>query len=107
MSMYSIRQPFNATRINASGIESRVRQLHKENGCSNGLLCRNSATDTNEGSTGRGKGKAGFWEEFESLQQLECRHLFSRKEGLRLENRAKNRYKNILPCKIYICIVSS
>ncbi|KAL2749537.1 tyrosine-protein phosphatase corkscrew isoform X1 [Vespula maculifrons] len=96
-SVVHLRQPFNATRINASGIESRVRQLHKENGCSNGLLCRNGATDTNEGSTGRGKGKAGFWEEFESLQQLECRHLFSRKEGLRLENRAKNRYKNILP----------
>lgn len=96
-SVVHLRQPFNATRINASGIESRVRQLHKENGCSNGLLCRNGTTDTNEGSTGRGKGKAGFWEEFESLQQLECRHLFSRKEGLRLENRAKNRYKNILP----------
>lgn len=96
-SVVHLRQPFNATRINASGIESRVRQLHKENGCSNGLLCRNGTTDSNEGTTGRGKGKAGFWEEFESLQQLECRHLFSRKEGLRLENRAKNRYKNILP----------
>lgn len=91
------RQPFNATRINASGIESRVKQLHKENGCSNGWLCWNGATGNNEGGAGRGKGKAGFWEEFESLQQLECRHLFSRKEGLRPENRAKNRYKNILP----------
>ncbi|KYM83745.1 Tyrosine-protein phosphatase non-receptor type 11 [Atta colombica] len=80
-SVVHLRQPFNATRINASSIESRVRQLHKENGCSNG----------------RGKGKAGFWEEFESLQQQECRHMFSRKEGLRSENRAKNRYKNILP----------
>jgi len=94
------RQPFNATRINASGIESRVRQLQKtvklkENGCSNG--CWNGATGNNESGVGRGKGKAGFWEEFESLQQLECRHLFSRKEGLRPENRAKNRYKNILP----------
>lgn len=94
------RQPFNATRINASGIESRVRQLHKENGCSNGWLW-NGATSSNEGGAGRGKGKAGFWEEFESLQQLECRHLFSRKEGLRSENRAKNRYKNILPCMIF------
>lgn len=90
------RQPFNATRINASGIESRVKQLHKENGCSNGWLW-NGTTGNNEGGAGRGKGKAGFWEEFESLQQLECRHLFSRKEGLRPENRAKNRYKNILP----------
>lgn len=91
------RQPFNATRINASGIESRVKQLHKENGCSNGWLCWNGATGNNEGGVGRSRGKAGFWEEFESLQQLECRHLFSRKEGLRPENRAKNRYKNILP----------
>ncbi|KYM98902.1 Tyrosine-protein phosphatase non-receptor type 11, partial [Cyphomyrmex costatus] len=80
-SVVHLRQPFNATRINASSIESRVRQLHKENGCSNG----------------RGKGKAGFWEEFESLQQQECRRVFSRQEGLRPENRAKNRYKNILP----------
>ncbi|XP_003489537.1 tyrosine-protein phosphatase corkscrew isoform X1 [Bombus impatiens] len=95
-SVVHLRQPFNATRINASGIESRVRQLHKENGCSNGWLW-NGATSSNEGGAGRGKGKAGFWEEFESLQQLECRHLFSRKEGLRSENRAKNRYKNILP----------
>lgn len=78
-----------------------MRQLHKENGCSNGWLCWNGATGSNEGGAGRGKGKAGFWEEFESLQQLECRHLFSRKEGLRPENRAKNRYKNILPCKIF------
>lgn len=44
-------------------------------------------------------GKAGFWEEFESLQQQECKYLFSRKEGQRPENRNKNRYKNILPCK--------
>ncbi|XP_034946354.1 tyrosine-protein phosphatase corkscrew-like isoform X2 [Chelonus insularis] len=96
-SVVHLRQPFNATRINASGIESRVRQLHKENGCSNGWTCWNGAPGSDEVGAGRGKGKAGFWEEFESLQQLECRHLFSRKEGLRPENRAKNRYKNILP----------
>ncbi|XP_031785909.1 tyrosine-protein phosphatase corkscrew isoform X1 [Nasonia vitripennis] len=96
-SVVHLRQPFNATRINASGIESRVRQLHKENGCSNGWLCWNGVNGVDDEEAGRGKGKAGFWEEFESLQQLECRHLFSRKEGLRPENRAKNRYKNILP----------
>lgn len=50
-------------------------------------------------------GKAGFWEEFESLQQQECRHLFSRKEGQKAENRNKNRYKNILPCKICISLL--
>ncbi|KAG1683060.1 Tyrosine-protein phosphatase non-receptor type 11 [Nymphon striatum] len=72
-----LKQPFNTTRINASGIESRVKELQKENGFSSG--------------------KAGFWEEFESLQQQECKHLYSRKEGQKPETRAKNRYKNILP----------
>ncbi|XP_050303193.1 tyrosine-protein phosphatase corkscrew isoform X2 [Anthonomus grandis grandis] len=73
-----LKQPFNATRINASGIHSRVKQLQSENG-------PNSF------------GKAGFWEEFESLQQQEFKHLYSRKEGSKPENRNKNRYKNILP----------
>ncbi|BET02499.1 Tyrosine-protein phosphatase [Nesidiocoris tenuis] len=72
-----LRQPFNATKINVYGIDSRVKELQKENS--------------------QWSGKAGFWEEFESLQQQECKHLFSRKEGQRPENRAKNRYKNILP----------
>ncbi|KAH6933520.1 hypothetical protein HPB50_015893 [Hyalomma asiaticum] len=31
------------------------------------------------------------------LQQQECKNLYSRKDGQRPENRAKNRYKNILP----------
>lgn len=31
------------------------------------------------------------------LQQQECRLLYPRKEGQRLENKPKNRYKNILP----------
>ncbi|CAH1105438.1 unnamed protein product [Psylliodes chrysocephalus] len=73
-----LKQPFNATRINASGIHSRVKQLQSENG-------PNSF------------GKAGFWEEFESLQQQEFKHLYHRKEGIKPENRNKNRYKNILP----------
>lgn len=33
------------------------------------------------------------------LQQQECKLLYPRKEGQRPENKAKNRYKNILPCK--------
>ncbi len=74
-----LKQPYNATRIHASGIESRVRELQKEHSISTG--------------------KGGFWEEFESLQQQECKHLYSRKEGQKPENRNKNRYKNILPCK--------
>ncbi|KAL5013867.1 hypothetical protein ScPMuIL_008137 [Solemya velum] len=70
-----LKQPFNATRITASGIDSRVKQLTKE----------------------VNKSKGGFWDEFEQLQQQEVRHLYSRREGQRPENKAKNRYKNILP----------
>lgn len=72
-----LRQPFNATRIPASGLENRVKQLEKEK----------------EGQ----KTKGGFWDEFEQLQQMEVRHLYSRKEGQRIENKQRNRYKNILP----------
>lgn len=73
-----LKQPFNATRITASNIHQRVKQLQGENGP-------------------KSFGKAGFWEEFESLQQQEFKHLYSRKEGNKVENRNKNRYKNILP----------
>lgn len=69
-----LKQPLNATKIPAAGIEMRVKELNRENGK-----------------------KAGFWEEFESLQQQEIKHLFSRKEGQKPCNRQKNRYKNILP----------
>lgn len=74
-----LKLPFNATRITASTIDCRVRELSKENGPLSGNY------------------KAGFWEEFEYLQQQECKHLYKRKEGQKPENRAKNRYKNILP----------
>lgn len=115
-------QPLKATRITATSMESRVREL-------------NRPTDVGE------KAKQGFWEEFEvshsvlwarggpaegrgwgrwdgccglcgrvgprlkppppcqMLQQQECRLLYPRKEGQRLENKPKNRYKNILPCE--------
>uniref|UniRef100_A0A8C9RMF7 protein-tyrosine-phosphatase n=1 Tax=Scleropages formosus TaxID=113540 RepID=A0A8C9RMF7_SCLFO len=73
-----LKQPFNATRINAANIENRVRELNK-------------VADNSE------KPKQGFWEEFEVLQQQECKLLYPRKEGQRLENKSKNRYKNILP----------
>nr|XP_039250080.1 tyrosine-protein phosphatase non-receptor type 11-like [Styela clava] len=72
-----LKQPYNATRISAAHIDRRVSQLVK----------------SNEEPTS----KAGFWEEFEALQQTECKHLYSRKEGAKPENKAKNRYKNILP----------
>ncbi|XP_052820621.1 tyrosine-protein phosphatase non-receptor type 11-like isoform X1 [Mya arenaria] len=76
-----LRHPYNATRIAARSIDNRVNQL---------------ARDTSHKDEGA-KGKGGFWDEFEHLQQQEVRHLFSRKEGGRPENKAKNRYKNILP----------
>eukprot|EP00042_Codosiga_hollandica_P055939 m.794023 g.794023 ORF g.794023 m.794023 type:complete len:597 (+) comp59236_c0_seq3:99-1889(+) len=72
-----LKHPFNATRMNAASIQGRVKELSKE-------------ADVNSG-------KAGFWEEFEQLQQMEFKHLYSRKEGQRPENKGKNRYKNILP----------
>lgn len=74
-----LRHPYNATRIAASGIDSRVKQLAKDT----------KAQDSNS--------KGGFWDEFEHLQHQEVRHLYSRKEGMRPENKPKNRYKNILP----------
>ncbi|XP_053256788.1 tyrosine-protein phosphatase non-receptor type 11-like isoform X3 [Podarcis raffonei] len=73
-----LKQPFNATRIIAANIENRVKELNK-------------MADHSE------KAKQGFWEEFEMLQQQECKFLYPRKEGQRAENKAKNRYKNILP----------
>lgn len=39
------------------------------------------------------------------LQQQECKLLYPRKEGQRPENKSKNRYKNILPCKEMLNIV--
>jgi len=75
--LINLKRPFNNTRINVSDIGTRVQELQKEHENEKNLL--------------------GFWEEFESLQQQECKHLFSRKEGQKPENRGKNRYKNILP----------
>ncbi|XP_065842334.1 tyrosine-protein phosphatase non-receptor type 11-like [Oscarella lobularis] len=72
-----LRQPFYATRITVERIGERVDQLAQQ---------RQDVY-----------GKAGFWEEFEMLQQQESKHLYSRKEGAKPENKTKNRYKNILP----------
>ena len=37
---------------------------------------------------------------------MEFKHLYSRKEGQRPENKAKNRYKNILPCLLIVNMFS-
>uniref|UniRef100_A0A803WGV3 protein-tyrosine-phosphatase n=1 Tax=Ficedula albicollis TaxID=59894 RepID=A0A803WGV3_FICAL len=74
-----LKQPYYATRVNAADIENRVQELNKK-------------TSLSEETS-----KAGFWEEFDSLQKQEAKHLFDRHEGQRPENKSKNRYKNILP----------
>ena len=120
-----LMQPHHNTRINAHDIGRRVKELIKEyssvqsaplnGGGSNGIgvgggngndsMLRSVSTWTVESTTSSmapgagGQIKSGFWEEFESLQHQECKHLYSRKEGGRAENRGKNRFKNILPCK--------
>lgn len=72
-----LKLPFHSTSFLPLHIKQRVTELEKQN------------QDM--------YGKAGFWEEFEQMQQQECRHLYSRKEGVKPENRPKNRFKNILP----------
>ncbi|XP_038140282.1 tyrosine-protein phosphatase non-receptor type 6 isoform X2 [Cyprinodon tularosa] len=77
-----LRQPYFSTRVNAADIDSRVRQL--------------DITDKPPQGEGE-KSKAGFWEEFDTLQKQEAKVKKSREEGQRPENKSKNRYKNILP----------
>ncbi|XP_013175115.1 PREDICTED: tyrosine-protein phosphatase non-receptor type 11-like [Papilio xuthus] len=74
-------QPFNATRIQVRHLQTRVKQLQKEN----------------EGPIESMAYKQGFWEEFETLQMMENLQLFDRMEGSKPENIRKNRYKNIIP----------
>ncbi|XP_057260418.1 tyrosine-protein phosphatase non-receptor type 6 isoform X1 [Pezoporus wallicus] len=73
-----LKQPYYTTRVNAADIENRVQELNKK-------------------SLSEEASKAGFWEEFDSLQKQEAKQLFDRHEGQRPENKSKNRYKNILP----------
>ena len=95
-----LKHPFHATSFLPANIFQRVQELQK----------RNQEV----------YGKTGFWEEFEvsylyvsscdvvihisfslqQLQQQDCKLLYTRKEGARPENMSKNRYKNILPCKL-------
>ncbi|PAA80179.1 hypothetical protein BOX15_Mlig005312g1 [Macrostomum lignano] len=66
-----LKQPFNATRMTAAQIESRIQELEQQNN--------------------------GFWEEFEELQRETAQGENKRDEGGKPENKAKNRFKNILP----------
>ncbi|KAJ0066330.1 hypothetical protein NL108_011153, partial [Boleophthalmus pectinirostris] len=77
-----LKQPYYSTRVNAANIDSRVKQLDET-----------AQSQQDEGE----KTKAGFWEEFDTLQKLEAKVKKSREEGQRPENKSKNRYKNILP----------
>ncbi|XP_063686279.1 tyrosine-protein phosphatase corkscrew-like [Bolinopsis microptera] len=73
----SLTTALNSTRVNLSSFKKRKDALE---------------------SSGVGeKKKDGFTEEFEYLQQQEMRQTKDRKQGQRVENKAKNRYKNILP----------
>ncbi|XP_043116547.1 tyrosine-protein phosphatase non-receptor type 6 isoform X2 [Puntigrus tetrazona] len=80
--MVYLKQPYYSTRLNAADIESRVKQLDQ-------------TADNMDGADK--KIKAGFWEEFDALQKMETKVTKSRDEGMRPENKSKNRYKNILP----------
>lgn len=73
-----LKSAYNATRIAASAIDSRVKAL-------------------NDDSNKKESKKDGFEEEFEVLQQQDTKHLHSRDVGNKPENKSKNRYKNILP----------
>lgn len=78
-----LKQPYYSTRVNAADIDSRVKQLDQ-------------TSEKQKAAEGE-KSKAGFWEEFDTLQKLETKVKKSREEGQRPENKSKNRYKNILP----------
>uniref|UniRef100_A0A8C9VFN9 Tyrosine-protein phosphatase non-receptor type n=1 Tax=Scleropages formosus TaxID=113540 RepID=A0A8C9VFN9_SCLFO len=79
-----LKQPYYSTRVNAADIENRVKVLDQTAARENG-------------GEGEKKSKAGFWEEFDALQKHETKVKKSRSEGMRPENKSKNRYKNILP----------
>ncbi|KAJ3597475.1 hypothetical protein NHX12_000998, partial [Muraenolepis orangiensis] len=77
-----LKQPFYNTQVNAADIDTRVK-----------ILDQTAQSPEESGE----KSKAGFSEEFETLQKLEAKVKKSREEGQRPENKSKNRYKNILP----------
>ncbi|BFZ23975.1 hypothetical protein BsWGS_27013 [Bradybaena similaris] len=78
-----IKHPLYNSRVMASSLENRIKQLQTEDDVS-----QKSNNAFHE----------GFWGEFHQLQQAEFVGMrYSREKGSRPENKAKNRYKNILP----------
>ncbi|XP_012941523.1 tyrosine-protein phosphatase non-receptor type 11 [Aplysia californica] len=78
-----IKHPLYNSRVVASSLDKRIKQLQSEDDES-----QKSNTTFHE----------GFWGEFHQLQQCEFIGMkYSREKGSKPENKAKNRYKNILP----------
>ncbi|KAK3104544.1 hypothetical protein FSP39_004620 [Pinctada imbricata] len=75
-----LKTPCNSTRISASALQNRVKDLEKI-----------------EDAQPNAKSKEEFAAEFEQLQQMDLSTQYSKKEGERPENKRRNRYKNILP----------
>lgn len=71
-----LKQPLCSSRVNAINFNARIQELERE---------------------ANFKAKNGFSEEFEHLQQVDGKFLLDRKDGTKPENRAKNRFKTILP----------
>jgi tyrosine-protein phosphatase non-receptor type 11 len=77
-----LKQPFNASRMNAMSLASRIKDLEKEQ---------------QQQQAKHRQRFTGFAEEFEMLQQQDGRMLYNRIEGEKPENKCKNRFKTILP----------
>jgi tyrosine-protein phosphatase non-receptor type 11 len=80
-----LKQPFNASRMNALSLASRIKDLEKEQQPTVAQQQKLRSKIT------------GFAEEFELLQQQDGRLLYNRVEGEKPENKSKNRFKTILP----------
>ncbi|GFR93727.1 tyrosine-protein phosphatase non-receptor type [Elysia marginata] len=80
-----IKHPLYNSRVMASSLENRIKQLHTED-----ADCNRSNSAFHE----------GFWGEFHQLQMQQSEFTgeqYTRTKGSKPENKAKNRYKNILP----------
>ncbi|CAL1530188.1 unnamed protein product [Lymnaea stagnalis] len=78
-----IKHPLYNSRVMASSLENRIKQLQ---------------TEDEDSQRSNNAFHEGFWGEFHQLQQCEFTGIrYSREKGSKPENKAKNRYKNILP----------